>query len=224
MKNKSIIAFIIIFIMMAILTVIIIKQEQDIKHIKREIGIEDTEKQEEANEISKTDFIKYIKQIDITTDNWKDFFEVEESKEDERNAFNDIVDTQRYITFKLNNNYYDIGELENVALEVEVSKEKADVANQTFNNSKTIQFYEGNNKMKQSALNWIKADKSVTIDDFKCTRATGTLYYLDNIPDKYWNIEEGMTVGEKNEQYINVEGTKYYKYHSNYIYLKDFIE
>ena len=219
--KKSNVINIIAFITIIFLIGVIIKQGQDIKEIKKQFGIEDKQTDTVEKEISTEEFRKYIKQINITTENWKDYFELEEETQEEKNAFGDIISSQRLITFKLNDNYYENADTTDIALEIEIPEEKALDYKQ---NKTTIQLFAGRNEISITTQGLIKDNENITINDIKCTRAVGTIYYLDNIPDEYWNIENGMTVGGKTEEYINVDGTKYYKYNSNYVYLKDFVE
>lgn len=215
-QNNKII--IILFIVIIILLIgIIIKQKQDIKEIKETVGIEDKQTDRAEKEISKEEFRKYIKQVDITTENWKDYFEIEK----ETDGFGDVISTQNAIILSLKNNYYNEFDTTDISLEIEIPEEKAFDYNYT---KQTVQLLANNNKTSISTQNFLKDNESITIDDIECTSATGTIYYLDNIPNEYWNIEEGHTVGGKTEAYINVEGTRYYKYNSNYKYLKDFME
>lgn len=232
--NKIIIAVICILIIILLGTVI--KQQQDINEIKKRIGlnnrqttqsiVDNNEPKQEIKEISKEEFRKYIKQIDITTDNWKDYFEIEYKTLEDKDAFGEVIGTQKLIIFKLNNKYYGIGELIDTALEIEYPLEKAnpeytlrDIINKT-----ALSINNGSNSATMGVPNWIKKNENITIDDIKCTRAKGTLYYLDNIPSEYWNIMQGSSIAGKTEEYIRVEGKDYFKYQENYNFVKDFIE
>lgn len=168
--------------------------------------------------ISKEEFKKYIKQVDITTENWKDYFEVTEETKESKNSFGDVTATDSYITFKLNDKYYDIGELYNTSLEIEIPKEKAPNIAGKIHNKRILDFY--NKKATLSKPELFGNDKeTITLNEIKCIRATGILYYLDNIPKEYWNIADDTIEGSN--EYINIDGQCYFKGNLN---LKDFVE
>lgn len=223
MKKSNKIIIILFIAIIVLLIGAVIKQSQNIKEVREAAGTEDKQT-EKVKEISKEEFRKYIKQIDITTENWKDYFEMTEEIKEQNDDFGEVASTQKLITLKLNDNYYNKAETTDITLEFEIPKEKAFQIVADIYNKRTIKLFAGCKESSITMDGWAKDNESITIDDIKCTRATGTIYYLDNIPDEYWNIEEGHTVGGKTESYINVEGTKYYKYNSNYKYLKDFME
>lgn len=217
MKNKNVIigmAVIIIIILLGI----VIKQSKDIAEIKKSIGIESKEHNKQVKGISKEEFKKYIKQVDITTENWKDYFEITEETKEYKNSFGDVTATDSYITFKLNDKYYDIGELYNTSLEIEIPKEKAPNIAGKIHNKRILDFY--NKKATLSKPELFGNDKeTITLDEIKCIRATGILYYLDNIPKEYWNIADDTIEGSN--EYINIDGQIYFKEQLN---LKDFVE
>ena len=218
MKNKNvIIGMAVIIIIIIILLGIVIKQSKDIAEIKKSIGIESKEDNKQEKRISKEEFTKYIKQVDITTENWKDYFEITEETKEYKNNFGDITETVSDIIFKLNDKYYDVGELYNTSLEIEIPKDKAlNIAGEIYN-KRIIEF---NNKSKSLVISkpgFLKNDKeTITLDEIKCIRATGILYYLDNIPKEYWNIADDTI-----DEYINIDGQIYSK---GNLKLKDFVE
>lgn len=219
MKKSNIVIGILIVIIIIQFGIIIKQQHKDNGSIVKSI-----EKNEKS--ISKEEFKKYIKKVDITTENWKDYFVLERNIHEEKNSFGDIVSTANYFIFKLNNSYYDIAEFNGISLEVEIPKEKALNLGGEIYNTKIIDFYNSakqSNEIYDGAL--IKnADVILTIDDFKCIRAKGSLYYLDNIPSEFWNVNEDSLINGKPRECIKVDDEFYYNDGSNTKTLKDYYE
>lgn len=215
MEKKNIIIGIAVVIIIILLG-IIIKQSKDnaeikqqIADIKNEIGIESKEDNKQVKEISKEEFKKYIKQVDITTDNWKDYIDIECGIEDEKNSFGDITASYNYTQFKLTDKYYNIGMLDDVVLEVEIPKDKGLILVDTIVNTRIIEFNSNNKSFRIFNNVWLKNDETtITLDEIKCIRAKGQLYYLDNIPEEYWIVGDDIIEGEN--KYINVEGRRRY--------------
>ena len=221
MKNKNVIIGISVVIIVILLG-IIIKQNKDIAEIKKSIGIEDVEEKQDNNSkskvMTKAEFVKYIEKVELTTENWKDYFEITEETEETKNNFGEVTNTLSYIIFKLNNKYYDMGELYNTSLEIEIPKEKAPSIGGEIYNKRIIDF--NNKKATLLKIELFGNDKeTITLDEIKCIRATGILYYLDNIPKEYWNIADDTIEGSN--EYINIDGQSYFKEQLN---LKDFVE
>lgn len=221
MKSKNVIIGIAVVIIIILLG-IIIKQNKDIVEIKKSIGIEDVEEIKDNNSkskvMTKAEFVKYIEKVELTTENWKDYFEITEETEETKNNFGEVTNTLSYIIFKLNNKYYDMGKLYNTSLEIEIPKEKAPNIGGEIYNKRIIDF--NNKKATLLKIELFGNDKeTITLDEIKCIRATGILYYLDNIPKEYWNIADDTIEGSN--EYINIDGQIYFKEQLN---LKDFVE
>lgn len=88
-------------------------------------------------------------------------------------------------------------------LELEIPRERAG----SYDDTKRIVYLEYSNSY-ELINNFIK--DTITTDEITCTRAKGSVFYLD-FPDNYWNLDK-----EKNKYFIRLkEGTdafgKYYR-------------
>lgn len=228
MKSKNVIIGIAVVIIIILLG-IIIKQNKDnaeikkqIADIKKEMGIAEIEI-DKAKELSKTEFTKYIQKVELTTENWKDYFEVKEKTIEEKDQWGEItnIEIEKYINLK--EPYYDTGELIQTTMELQVNTNKVKEGYTT----KTITFFnvngeklDGCKKSQEILSGW----DNISIEDIQCTRIKGTLYYLKDFAESNWQTDS------KGKKFINIGDIIYYKNTfdygktSNMSLLKDFIE
>lgn len=237
MKSKNVIIGIAVVIIIILLG-IIIKQNKDnaeikqqIADIKKEMGIAEIEI-DKSKELSKTEFTKYIQKVELTTENWKDYFEVIEKTREEKDQWGEIKNTTKDIYLQLKEPYYDTGELMDTTIELKVNEDKIErFENGSFvvGTTKTIEFQTGDgsssNGGKQSIFS-LSGWGDVTTKDMQCTRIKGTLYYLKDFAESNWQTDS------QGKKFVNVENIIYYKNIKDYgkwlnekpVFLKDFIE
>ena len=96
-KKKRKIKLIILFIILAILISwwgLAVYNSQKLK------------KEHETKIISKEEFSQYITEIPITTENWKNYFDYEYKKVENKDAFGEIISTNYEPHLKLKDNMY----------------------------------------------------------------------------------------------------------------------
>ena len=232
MKNKNVIIGIAVIIIIILLG-IIIKQSKDITEIKKSIGMKDVEEINTDNKsidksksISKEEFTKYIQKVELTTDNWKNYFEIEEKTTEDKNEWGEVTETRINKYLQLKQPYYETGELIDTIMDIEIDKSKLDEF--YYNkNKKTVVFQytegeksNGNKRAIESLYGW----DNITMEDMKCTRIKGTLYYLKDFAESNWQTDS------KGKKFVNIGDIIYYKNTfdygktSNMSLLKDLVE
>ena len=118
MKKNNKIIIISLIVIVLLLMGVIIKQSQDIKKIKEAVAIEDNQTTEKntVKVISQEEFSQYITEIPITTENWKNYFEYEYRKVENKDAFGEITSISYEPHLKLKDNMYGY-----VVLQVEIN-------------------------------------------------------------------------------------------------------
>ena len=126
--------------------------------------------------IEKKDFIEYCEIVELTKENWKDYFEIatEEKTHTTKDDFGDIVSSTVETKYVLR--VKDRGEFTGGFLDVAIE----------LNNLKdgTLKIYKGNNGYEGSHSIGV-VNETDTIDDFECTRIKGKLIFAMNVPKDY---------------------------------------
>ena len=199
---KVIIPVIVAIVIIVVLSVIIIKKQKDIKVMKENNSMSNTNEimveQDGTTTISLEEFLNHIKKVDITTENWKDYFEFEQTTEETKDPFGEVTGLRTHNIIKLKDNNLSYSSY--AILEIEIPKEKA------YYDTKQIAYLENENSYE--FFNYING--AITIDEITCTKAKGSVFYLD-FSDNYWNLDK-----EKNKNFICLKETssvfgKYYK-------------
>ena len=207
---KVIILVIIAIVIIVVSSVIIIKQQKDINVMKEKTSTSDTKEitgeQDDTTTISLENFLGHIKKIDITPENWKDYFEFEQTTEEAKNPFGEVTGLQTHNIIKLKDNNLSYSSY--AVLEIEIPKGKAHY------DTKQIAYLENENSYE--FFNYING--TITTDEISCTKAKGSVFYLD-FPDNYWNLDK-----EKNKNFVCLKETssvfgKYYKNENLIIFL-----
>lgn len=156
------------------------------------IRTNNTKNNNETKVISQEQFSQYIKEIPITTENWKDYIYLEDVKQENKNAFGDIESTYITTHFKLKNNNM----FHNVALKIIVNNKEMIISN--IDNHYTKSYYTPTYYMQDKNEDKTIYDYTITEQDFKCIETKGTIYIID-IPNELWQTDIEM-----GKQYINV--------------------
>lgn len=181
MKKNNKIIIISLIVIVLLLMGVIIKQSQDIKKIKEAVAIEDNQTTEKntVKVISQEEFSQYITEIPITTENWKNYFEYEYRKVENKDAFGEITSISYEPHLKLKDNMYGY-----VVLQVEINSN-------LYNNYEYKQnlIISSNDTILPMADFRLKSGATITMNDITCTKAKGSLYTL-NLPEDIWQIDE----------------------------------
>lgn len=159
--------------------------------------------------ISQKELAKCITKVAITTENWKDYFELKDREDISKNAFGEILSISKYTTLNLKDNTY-----YSTSLEFEITNENL-IYDHYWNDNNgeyrkvTISVNNGykNEWNNYSIYNGVFLDKDpdinvydyrFTINDIKCNRTIGNVYIF-NIPDNFW------TVNNNGKKYLFIE-------------------
>lgn len=191
MKKNDKIIIISLIVIIILLIGVIIKQNQDIKEA---VGIEakQTTEKNTVKVMSQEEFSQYITEIPITTENWKNYFEYEYKKVENKDAFGEIKSTSYEPHLKLKDNMYGY-----VVLQIEINSDL--YSNYEYKRDLIIN---SNDTILPMADFRLKSGATITMNDIICTKTKGNLYTL-NLPEDIWQIDE--TNGKR---YFNV-GTEY---------------
>ena len=206
---KIIIPVIIAIVIIAVLGGIILKQQKDINIIKEKLGISDTKTETKGIKIlTQEELSKYIKEIPITTDNWKDYVTMENKTEEEEDTFGEVIGyiNKHYLKIKGDNIY---GYL---LLEVNFT-------DKTYNdNLKTNINVTSGQETNLNVLDIRNSDKTYNINDLQCTRLKGKLYTID-LPDDIWenNNEISIETSEKYRENMHGDNEEIFITKNNYI-------
>ena len=192
-RRKKRIIFLIIFIVIISVVAFVI-----ILNNKRNTGM------------TKEEFAQYVTAVQITTENWLDYFELENITEENTDAFGEVTSIIKKTGIKTKeDNIYSL----DVVLEVALSDKEIlfkSIDTQTFIingiSSYVSEIYDINLTPRKPEEN--VSDYTFTIDYLECTRATGTLYILD-LPEEEWKVNPDFAEGKK---YFCVDGIYYYFY------------
>ena len=211
---KIIIPVIIAIVIIAVLGGIIIKQQKDINVMKERTGISDTKTEtKETKTLTQEELSKYIKEIPITTDNWKDYVTIENKKVENKDQFGDVISyTNQYYTKIKENNIYGY-----LLLKVNWN----DRVNE--NDSASIEVMSGRDT--DIFIPFISTEnvKTYTINDFQCIKLKGNLYTID-LPDDIWENNNQISVETSEKYRENVQGNNEYIYITKDNYIEEFGE
>lgn len=201
---KVIIPVIVAIVIIVVSSVIIIKKQKDINVMKENNSMSDkneiTVEQDGTTTISLEEFLNHIKKVDITTKNWKEYFEFEQTTEETKDPFGEVTGLQTHNVIKVKDNNLSYSSY--AVLEIEIPKGKA------IYDTKQIAYLENGNSYKFFD-NYING--TITTDEITCTKAKGSVFYLD-LPDNYWNLNK-----ENNTYFIRLKEmtSSFGKYYRN---------
>lgn len=160
--------------------------------------------------IEKKDFSQYFETIELTTDNWKDYFEIvkEEKTSTQKDDFGEIIATTVTTTYVLSvkNRGQFIGDSMDVKIELNNVKDGS------------TNVYGCGDTLFSNIMEPIK--EIYTIDDYVCTRIKGKLIFVMDIPQHYIQTNnkgndfiEVYQVEGKDKQIVAGDAlkTRYYK-------------
>ncbi len=120
--------------------------------------------------ISKKEFASYITKVELTTENWKEYLEIVELKEEERNGFGEVVNSETSIECTAKNVigcYFD-----DVAIDFNVIETGEKV------------YCEGQFHRVITPNDYNDSWEGYTVDDFACEKIVGTLLMFKGVPDE----------------------------------------
>lgn len=169
-KRKKIIIFIIILII-AVGLFFVVRQSR----ISRTSPTE----QSKIRVMTEEEFAQYTTEIPITTENWKNYFDYEYKKVEDKDAFGEIISTKYEPHLKLKDNIYGYAVL------------RIEINNNLYSDYeyKTTLIIGSNDTTLPIADFRLKSGATITMNDITCTKAKGNLYAL-NLPEDIWQIDE----------------------------------
>lgn len=175
-KRKKIIIFIIILII-AVGVFFAIRQSR----ISRTSPTE----QSKMKIMTEEEFAQYTTEIPITTENWKNYVDIQDVEEEVKNNLQEVERTNKLTKISLKNeNIYGC-----IVLKLKI------INADTTDNEQIATLYNGNDV--QAGMSMIRDknedekiyDTRVGIDNIQCIQATGILYKVE-IPEDIWQIDE----------------------------------
>lgn len=144
----------------------------------------------EEKVISQKELSKYIKKVELTTENWQDYIDFENYEIENTNSFGEVIRTYKHSRLKLKDKIYCS---QATALEFELtnnllfwtSDTKGIVNFGSMGNTNNFEI----TKLQGYPLYDDVYDDRITINDIKCIRTKGYLYIF-NLPNDIWQIEE----------------------------------
>lgn len=205
MKKKQVIIYIIILVIVSSMIGIISYNagvNSKSNSISKESSNNNSNKDNAKKIITQEELAKYTTELPITTDNWKDYIELEDKEEEQKDAFGEITRIDKYTSLKMkDNNVYGY-----ITIQYEITNKNL----LAFPNdpTQTTTIYNGNSSyMYINFINdknnnkSITKDKTFTINDMKCNRIKGKLYTID-LPNNIWQVDE------QGKEYITIELTE----------------
>ena len=119
----------------------------------------------------------YSNYIELTTENWKDYFEIIIETEDKIDAFGEYLYSNYNFIIKLKEPYYSSGSLQNTAIKLRNLLFDDNMSSNTHTH--TFEFEEGKNQLRISTLiiGWEDKSKDLTVNDLKCIQIKGNIVY-----------------------------------------------
>jgi hypothetical protein len=195
-KYKTIVLSIIIIIAIVIVGVLV----KEMNTIKVSDGVTVTDK----NTIKKIKSENIAKRIDITTDNWRNYFEIIEKTKEDKNAFGEITQIIYYKQLKLKDNICG-----KVTLEVSINGQTVG------ENTKIFKISTG--KEKVGIPDYMQ---DYVLDDWQCLRIVGDIYEI-NISDDLWNNEGWLDIEIENSTITLRKYEDYMKELEEYLLIND---
>lgn len=174
-KNKSKLKIIIILlaiVIIAVMGIVIIKNisSNNVPKYANDLG----DSLESIKKDSDNTSQENLAQIDINTENWKNYIELNEKEDNFYDDFGDLQYTTKYTEIKLKDNVYS-GEitLKFSPLERNIYNNEIIMTIDKDNayNTNTISFTNSNNSVMNEYM-----DFSITINDLKCINAKGMIF------------------------------------------------
>ena len=169
-KRKKIIIFIIILII-AVGLFFVVRQSR----ISRTSPTE----QSKIRVMTEEEFAQYTTEIPITTENWKNYFDYEYKKVENKDAFGEIISTKYEPHLKLKDNMYGY-----VVLQIEINNNLYS----DYEYKKDLIIGSNDTTLPMADFR-LKSGATITMNDITCTKAKGSLYTL-NLPEDIWQIDE----------------------------------
>lgn len=169
-KRKKIIIFIIILII-AVGLFFVVRQSR----ISRTSPTE----QSKIRVMTEEEFAQYTTEIPITTENWKNYFDYEYKKVENKDAFGEIISTKYEPHLKLKDNIYGYA-----VLQIEINNNLYS----DYEYKKDLIIGSNDTTLPMADFR-LKSGATITMNDITCTKAKGSLYTL-NLPEDIWQIDE----------------------------------
>ena len=169
-KRKKIIIFIIILII-AVGLFFVVRQSR----ISRTSPTE----QSKIRVMTEEEFAQYTTEIPITTENWKNYFDYEYKKVENKDAFGEIIITKYEPHLKLKDNIYGYA-----VLQIEINNNLYS----DYEYKKDLIIGSNDTTLPMADFR-LKSGATITMNDITCTKAKGSLYTL-NLPEDIWQIDE----------------------------------
>ena len=169
-KRKKIIIFIIILII-----------DVGLFFVVRQSRISRTSPTEQSKirVMTEEEFAQYTTEIPITTENWKNYFDYEYKKVENKDAFGEIISTKYEPHLKLKDNIYGYA-----VLQIEINNNLYS----DYEYKKDLIIGSNDTTLPMADFR-LKSGATITMNDITCTKAKGSLYTL-NLPEDIWQIDE----------------------------------
>ena len=142
--------------------------------------------------LTQEEFSKYIKEIPVTTDNWKEYVTIESKEKQNFDSFGEVTRTyyQPYAKIEDNNVYgYLLLEVKVISSDIMLNDGFTDTNIISVTSGRDSEIYIPNHK--DNAM--------CTANDLQCTRIKGNLYTID-LPEDIWGTK-GEIIIETSEKY-----------------------
>lgn len=152
---------------------------------------------------------QYTTELPITIDNWKDYIELEDKEEENKDAFGEITRIDKYTSLKIKDNIFGYITIEyeitdKNLLEYPTSPTQTVTIASGESSNNYINFITDKNNGKS-----ITKDRTFTINYMKCNRIKGKLYTID-LPDDIWGTQNEIIIETSEKYRENVDGDNGY--------------
>lgn len=162
---------------------------------------------EDLKIISREEFSQYTTEIPITIENWKNYIDLEDVSEEQKNDFGEVTIISKRTKLKLKDNMYGY-----MILEIEYTNSSGKPYTRTIRISPYDTYSAEHNKSSEKNI----YDYTITTEEFnnlKCVKAIGKVYTL-NLPQDIWQTKNG-------EKCFRIEHNHSYREYSEDRYIFD---
>lgn len=191
MKKKQIIIYIIILVIVGSIIGII-------SYNVGMNGNNNSKKEDKKKIITQEELAKYTTELHITTDNWKDYIELEDKEEEQKDAFGDVTAINKFTYLKFKDGIYGYLTMKYTIKNGENEKTTtfcnahSNCVNDMFNNNIS---YNGD---------IMYCDFTTSQEEMKCIKIQSKVYTID-LPNDIWEINSD------GKEYIMIETSDIYK-------------
>lgn len=159
--------------------------------------------------LTREQLAQYTTELPITIDNWKDYIELEDKEEENKDAFGEITRIDKYTSLKIKDNICGY-----ITIEYEITDKN--LLEYPTNPTQTVTIESG--KSSNNYINFITdknndksitKDRTFTINYMKCNRIKGKLYTID-LPDDIWGNQNKIIIETSEKFRENVDGDNGY--------------